>query len=78
MTFFFFSSLWLLHCILLAPVSHTQLQPLRDYLCWAAVVAGRGQWSQAGDALKGEVTGSTEFALRGLFPFLEKEKTLKR
>lgn len=39
--------------------------------CWEEPV-------EEGDALEREVTASTAFALRGLFPFLEKEKTLKR
>lgn len=68
-----------MQAVTLAPVSHTQLQPLRDYLCWAPIAVGRSQWRKTGDALKREVIVGTAFALRGLFPFLEeKEKTLKR
>lgn len=61
----------------LAPVSRRQLQPLKDYLYWAPVAAGRSQ-QEEGDVLRREVTASTAFALRGLFPLLEMEKTLKR
>lgn len=56
----------------LAPANHRKLQPLRDYLCWAPGAAGRSQWRTAGNALKREVSGITEFTLRGLFPFLDK------
>lgn len=49
----------------LAPVSHRQLQPLRDYLCWAPVAVGRSQ-QEEGDALKREVTASPAFAFKGL------------
>lgn len=34
----------LMQAVILPPVSHRQLQPLRDYLCWAPVAAGRSQW----------------------------------
>lgn len=32
-----------MQAVTLAPASHRQLQPLRDYLCWAPVAAGRSQ-----------------------------------
>ena len=84
LTLLFLLSLWPLHsahssmqATTLAPVSHRQLQPLRDYL-WVPIAAGRSQRRNAGDALEREVTTGAVFALRGLFPFLEKERTLKR
>lgn len=33
----------LMNSVTLAPASHRQLQPLRDYLCWAPITAGRSQ-----------------------------------
>lgn len=32
-----------MQAVTLAPASRRQLQPLRDYLCWAPVAAGRSQ-----------------------------------
>lgn len=58
--------------VILAPVSHRQLQPLRDYLCWAPVAAGRSQQRKVTHCRGRSV--STAFALWGLFPLLEKER----
>lgn len=74
--------------VTLAPVSHRQLQPLRDYLWGCKSLLGgaseggkalwrtRGEEGSGGEQRGGEVTtGTTVFALRGLFPFLEKRES---